>query len=725
VEIDPMRPLALTLLLALSSLAADPPTLDEQIKTVNLSDAEARALKRYGFVVRSAEWRQVFSPYIGGRLPRFITTDSLLNAFHVVFEESVFRLELANARKLPTILADIERNLPAAEKALADDAELTKAAGRRARVFLGTARALLDPKALPADAYDRTLVEAEVKRVTAATGTSKPDWLGPPDKGFLALDYSRFKPRGFYTRTPRTEAYFRAVSWLQAIPWRLDNDEEFAGILLLAHAHTAAKDRKGWVGAGYWGTFEKFLGTRHDWQLPDAGDYLPVYLSGEMLAKRREQALNRARKQQEPLIHDQLRLPPDTPDGKPEVGFRFVSAYRLPDAVLLQRTAARDRLPSGLDVAVALGSPFARKWLEKDSAAVLKRIDTVTSLFPPRAATAEERASWNLYAAYLDCLRALLERTEEDAPPVFHSEAWGAKTCQTALGGWAQMRHTWVLQAKQDELYFSSFRSAGAGFVEPVPNFYARFAEVVKRSGRLFEAAGAFDVPSRIESVFTKPEAEVAKAALDVAYKGGLSALTADQREVLTKAVPQLPADGDPWKDTELSIKLEEARRQVLLALDDEYNRRRSDDIPDAKSCWRGLEHLAITLEPLAQKQLRGEEWSKDEAKFILGYGTSLAHVMFYGGNSYSDPKDDAPRIVDVHSRQGNHLSVGIGRPRTVWVVYPWKGSDVLCRGAVLPYHEFASGERLTDTRWRELLDSPQAPEQPEWVSGWAVPKAK
>lgn len=37
-----MRPLAVALLVALPAFAADPPTLDQQIKAVDLSDAEAK-----------------------------------------------------------------------------------------------------------------------------------------------------------------------------------------------------------------------------------------------------------------------------------------------------------------------------------------------------------------------------------------------------------------------------------------------------------------------------------------------------------------------------------------------------------------------------------------------------------------------------------------------------------------------------------------------------------
>jgi hypothetical protein len=99
------------------------------------------------------------------------------------------------------------------------------------------------------------------------------------------------------------------------------------------------------------------------------------------------------------------------------------------------------------------------------------------------------------------------------------------------------------------------------------------------------------------------------------------------------------------------------------------------------------------------------------------------AGIMFYDGPSCHDPKVDAPPLADVHSQRGKVLEVGIGRPRVIWVVYPWKGNDVLCRGAVLPYHEFASADRLTDKEWVKLLDSSNAPEQPEWVQEWTVPK--
>ena len=60
---------------------------------------------------------------------------------------------------------------------------------------------------------------------------------------------------------------------------------------------------------------------------------------------------------------------------------------------------------------------------------------------------------------------------------------------------------------------------------------------------------------------------------------------------------------------------------------------------------------------------------------------------MFYDGNSYVSPNDDAPRVVDVFSNPntGKVLEAGVARPRALYVLYPLKGSESLSwRGASL-----------------------------------------
>lgn len=63
--------------------------------------------------------------------------------------------------------------------------------------------------------------------------------------------------------------------------------------------------------------------------------------------------------------------------------------------------------------------------------------------------------------------------------------------------------------------------------------------------------------------------------------------------------------------------------------------------------------------------------------------------------------------------------------PRTGWrflisaavgdVLYPWQGTDILCRGASVPYYEFLHDGRLTDTEWKSMLDGDARPDLPSW----------
>ncbi|MCK6462167.1 MAG: DUF3160 domain-containing protein, partial [Planctomycetes bacterium] len=138
----------------------------------------------------------------------------------------------------------------------------------------------------------------------------------------------------------------------------------------------------------------------------------------------------------------------------------------------------------------------------------------------------------------------------------------------------------------------------------------------------------------------------------------------------------------------------------------------------DLEGRWEAVEYLCGRLEAIAHKQLRGVAFSDAERQLIKGYGEWLADVMFYAGNTYSDPHDDAMRISEVFfdPARGKRLLAGIGRPHPIWVVYPWQGKDVICKGAVMAYHEFERDAPLDDTEWKALLDSPAAPKPPLWA---------
>jgi len=356
---------------------------------------------------------------------------------------------------------------------------------------------------------------------------------------------------------------------------------------------------------------------------------------------------------------------------------------------------------------------------------VMKEIDRSRPLF---------RES-SMYAQYLRCLGVLLERTEPDAPAFLHKEAWKIKTCQTALAGWAQMRHTWALQAKQGARYVCG-SSCEAGFVEPIPEFYGRLAKLVEAMRDALQKAGALGAVNTKEMI--KELTDDLHAAVKIVEKArkqkkGLDSLSSEEKSLLAQFDSRL---NDLWDRPEKERDSEKALSEVahLLEVYQELARGNKPvdwyflgfDISDLADHWSRLARVCHRLEVLAQKQLRQVPVSKKENEFLRAYGKELAHIMLYGGNSYFDPRDDAPRIVDVFTNPvaDKHLLVGTARPRVLWVLYPVKGTDILCRGAVLPYQEFAHAERLTDSAWKSLLDSPQRPELPDWIRPVTAPES-
>jgi len=705
---------------------------EDAAKKDGLTLGDIAKLRTDKVLMTNETFKQVFDPYIDASATLFITADSLLNGFHVLYEESILRMEKANARRLPEILGFIWKTLPSVGGQIQGKQELVLAARRRAQVVIATALRLCGDKTVKPPAEIEKLIEEEVKRVEAAEGQFKPKWLGPPDAGFVALDYTRYRPRGFYTKSETLQRHFRAVSWLQSIPFRVASDEELLSILMLGNSVTWQRFKDDFAGEEevqtFFRGFNLFLGAGDDWDImtaaQEAQNETDLDPNGEGFSRKRKWLTEMAARDGEgPKINDQVRFAPEDPTKTAEPEFRIVSAYRTPDAILFHRTTDlrtfHRALPSGLEVCTALGSAFARSKLTYDDRdKLLKTIDDCKPLFEGES----------LYLDYLDCLRALLDEPEPDAPAFMKGDAWKTKSCQAALGGWAQLRHTWALQAKETAMYLG-LTEPPTGFVEPDPEFFARMGRVAGKSEFLLKAAGAFDPD-------TRDQAEVIRAAVDLirkkdfANKGenAFEGCSWDEWTTLGKATTLLMSmkiKGDMQKpalswpgaadrlakladDLEKGVKPED--RTLVRAIEE-------TDI-DISKLWRRLGYLCSRLEALSHKQLRGVPFSREEDDFLKKYGTILAGIMLYGGNSYLTPRDDAPRVVDVFSNPNKEscLEAGVGRPRALYVLYPVKGREVLAKGAVMPYYEFEHAKRLTDAEWKTLLDSHQRPEVPEWV---------
>jgi hypothetical protein len=449
------------------------------------------------------------------------------------------------------------------------------------------------------------------------------------------------------------------------------------------------------------------------------------------------------RKSRTAQLNDTLRLPPAGPRPDPE--YRILPARALPDAILLQRTsqaagAATVRYPDPLEIVAGLGSAFATQSLAGSLPA-----DCWKNMQPALKLLAAEKPGGVLYNQYLDVLRELVNPPEPDAPDFLRGEAWQRKSCQTLLASWTQMRHSLVLQAKTNENVLG-ITDPSPGFVEPDPEFFRRLGELTMSCLATFAEAGTFDDNSEPVIMDCLYRARAAAAKLHQSGDRGEDADYLDMYGAKRRLQGAFPLPTGPvWYDSDMDASdAEKARRendfrkqmtayygklrdaldaiiQQIETADPATRAGMLDKLRLVQSAsmaqrWQGLGQLCSQAQSIAHRQLRKIPLTAEQAAWIKHFGVLLATAMFYDSNSYEDPRDDAPRVVDVFSGPEGHLHAAIGRPRILYVLYPWEGREQLCIGAVLPYFDFKHGpDRLTDAAWMEMLKS-TAPPAPAWV---------
>ncbi|MBE2213004.1 MAG: DUF3160 domain-containing protein [Opitutaceae bacterium] len=688
------------------------------------------ALEREGLAFGDST-KQAFQPYLGG--PVFITSDSALNAFHVLFEDSFRELELHRAARFRSrfeaLLALVGRvasegRHPQQWQKPMNEERLRAAMDHLLRV-LGPALVL---SGAPLDGFDATLrpdIAATVDLIRSADQTSLPAWLGPPeDATLVAIDFSRCKPIGFYAESTRLSDYFRSVRWLQMVPFRAARNHEIDAIYLLGTANYRLRDHgneqslDALIGSTDDPTMHAFTGSlfSNDREPPDWSDPGTRTELVRMLIRRDLYRIN-----------SDIRLGRTLNQTFESLTFRILAPAALEDSAMFQAFIDHRLRPSGLAVAAALGSPLAQRSLANQEMALAGTMSDELDAAAARPPYAEPR----LYARYLNTLRALFLPLDPAAPDFMRRPIWEAKNCQTALAGWAQMRHTFVLQGKLSASYLGMVL-APPGFVEANPEFFARLARLIDRAKEELIEAGVFSPSAAVEAEALREAARTLRK-LRPAREGSyeFEGVPYPQLEPIWRSLPdEIFNENDP----DLSELRDEAFARALQAILERveaYAKRlesgtvapRSQDT-DLLQRWDRLGAIAHTLEALAHKGLRREAWTPAEDEFLKEYGQTLGYIVGYQGNSWLDPRDDAPRWAEVCSftDRDTSLAAAVGRPREIFVLHPWNGMLVLCRGSVMQYYEYESSERLTDEQWRQVLDSEKAPALPPWLTDFAEP---
>lgn len=695
-----------------------------------LTVQDQAVLERQKFAIGQYEFLQSFEPYDRLKGPVFITSDALLNVYHVLFEDSFRELEIRRAGQLKTYLEKMFQNAKAVAAKLPFPATEYQPAWAHAQLAVGAAMRLLGTPIGFFDESVRSDIEAEVVRIREAKGPSLPKWLAPATTDLLAIDYGRFQPLGFYVGSRLLEDYFRAVRWLQLVPFRIERDNEFGAIALLGADLPTAKS---YPYESYLKSYSSFLGQPDGRFLQDQtnilpGRFKPVYETSfhAQLDKAREWY-----KPSQPKVQDNLRLPKLEGAQQALEPFYLLASYALPETVFFQKLQNARKELTGLQFAAMNGSTWAYAQLLE-----VQKDEVLEKALPEVEKEAFGRYRGDLYWKYRRVIASLFEKADPDAPAFIASEAWAAKSTQTALASWVQMRHTFTLQTKISTSATCGF-DRPPGFIEPNPTFLRAYVELIKTTKAKLDGFKLFEISGASVANLLREQADLCDEY--VALSKRLSRREFEENVVVQKVDHLLQQDAfenmpegedvnemlrsvhEAWRDGKLAEAFPKYSH-FLRGIAEKYGQGKIEVIEkrayaSLKARWTAMEGLATRLETLLQKQLRKQDWNKDEADFIKGVGPQMAFLMGYFGNVHS-PQDDAPRWVEIadYPDRGTLFAVATGRPRAFYVLYPWKGIEVLCTGSVFPYFEYEGKKRLTDAEWTQSLKTPDAVPLPGWA---------
>ena len=644
-----------------------------------LTEAQRKALETNGFVVVPDRAEQIYTIYketaSRGR-PAFVTTDSVLHTFHVLYDYALRQAETQFF--IPALTGLMQAMMDASAEQARSTSGPVQAAALDNLAFFAVARQLLDPQAtLPAEVRDKA--QAELDRIQAHAGVDRSPLFGRNE------DYSQYVPRGHYTRSEELGRYFRAMMWLGRMGFLLrpgDSPEAIASgrhqtrqaLLMLSALQKASVD--GTPASTIWERIYQptafFVGRTDDLNIAAYQTVAQrVYGDSLNLADlddngRLDRFIDMAVQLRPPRIiaspvTDQVNAGQAT-QGLRFMGQRFVfdsyvfqqlvydqvKAYRGSGQpfTLVQSEAGPIRgFPRGLDLASVFGSARAADILKSEGdtdydryAEQAGKLQAEVKQLPP------EQWTENLYWSWLYSLRPLLDPKGPAYPAFMKNPAWMDKGLNTFLGSWAELRHDTVLYAKQSTTMAATSlgprRQPAEGYVEPEPEVYGRLANL----------------------------SDQMLSGLD--YSGVLTPVMRDKLGQMSS--------------------------------------------------------LLTSLETISKHELRGEPLSKGDYALIQGIGNRLSGIITFpptGADQTAAEKQESMALVsdvhtDVNSRQV--LEEGVGDAFRLVVLVPGTDGATAMTGGVFSYYEFKQpmADRLTDEAWQAMDPKPPLP---PWTGSFIV----
>ncbi len=621
-------------------------------------------LSKNGFVVSPTNEEQLFYIYENNeylKVPSFVSTDSVLQVYHIFFDYSLRTLENEKLLGFVETLSEnmLDKSVYLYNKTKNKD---VKQALLKNTAFFSTAWLCLEkniPDNVPSEAVSMAEEEYELIKSEVPFGEST---IFP-----FQLDYSQFKPRGHYTRSKDLERYFKAMMWYGQAPFPFymldENREEVRDVeqtlqaLLITYCVFLEKNNSNDVEL-WENIFEPtdfYVGNSDDLTIYHYKDILIEVYGNEPnieelnIKENLDKVYLLAEDLPEPQIQAKYTTV-TTPVGKQ---LRFMGQRYVPDAHIIQELVKpiERPIPSGLDVMGVLGSDRAydiqinvnhedEKWSGYPAA-----FDKMKDKFDKLD---EEEWKSNMYYGWMWTLKGLLNKFGEGYPSFMTNEAWEDKSLSNALASWSELKHDTILYGKQ----------SGA-------------------------ECGGGEEPPKIRG-YVEPNIEVYEKLL---WLTKYSRKNLKDRDIITGSLESKLQSFEDLIQFLINCSVKELRNETLT--EDEYYQLLT---------YGGL--LEYLTSSFAGDGMRWFEITSETDKNMA----VIADIHTIAPNDFSN---------------GSYFEVGVGPAYEIYVVVPIDGKLYLTRGAVFSYYEFEAEKRLTDEEWQKLLKENKQPPQLEWMKSF------
>ena len=669
--------------------------LDSVILKLELTNDELDLLKQNLFFVTERlsyyNFGQAFHSVYNYDLPVFITTDAVLQALHMSYDQILKNLEREiMARNLEEFLKSLYDNFGNLQQKYGNSKALELGLSD-ADIFITIAYSLISDKLLEGHIADAQKLRDVWDAIQSEDLVAMPLFTFP--ERTRNLDFSQFTVRGHYVYTEQEkwqglkslEPYFRTMMWLGRMDFLLTPPPENPW-------------EKSWTEAEiqrmHYGAFMVNELLQESVKLPllQFNEQVINYLVGEsdnLTPEEYQSILNEGNLTSAEQLTDSItfRNVKDAINSNPELGQKILSdfflmdpqgeepgvlpiSYRVSgqrfiidsyvlgnvvfDKLMFNGQKVMRMMPKPMDALFTLGNNDVLPLLQ-DEFAIYPYAEQLANLRYIVDQKTPEFWSGSLYNVWLNSIRELSPVAENSNHPLFmKTAAWHQEKINTQLASWSQLRHDNLLYAKQ-----SYTGGTGCSFpysyIEPYPEFYGRLKQFANDAGNFF------------------------------------SQLPTTNYE-LNKIVQFFP----------------------------------------------GFMEVMEKLEFLAGKQLQGIPFSEEENDWLKSMlfregGSGIQPYSVWYTDLFYDKWDAAEgdfRVVDIHTQPtdeagnvvGKVLHTGVGEVNLgVFVANcPFAQNELMAYvGPVMSYYEKITEnfQRMTDQEWEDLVYDSQLPERPAWTS--------